>query len=118
MSTQPTAGTAAPASSARSHLGNIAFVLTILSILAFLLMIVGDIAGWKGFSEDANDNSTFADVVWTIYALGGLIALITGIAAWVRGRSRGLLGDVRAGQLAVAWVVVSIAISVVYSAVT
>ena len=50
------------------------------------------------------------------FALGGLLALVTGVIAWIRGRSRGLLGDVRAGQMAVGWVVVAVLLSLIVSA--
>jgi hypothetical protein len=100
----------------RSALGTLARALTILSIVAFVVLAIGSIAEWKGFSDDPDDNSTFADIVWTTFALAGLLALITGAIAWVRGRSRGLLGDVRAGQMAVGWVVVAVILSLIVSA--
>ena len=99
-----------------SALGTLARALTILSIIAFVVLVIGSIADWKGFSDDPDDNSTFADIVWTTFALGGLLALITGVIAWVRGRSRGLLGDVQAGQIAVGWVVVAVILSLIVSA--
>ena len=100
----------------RSTLGTIALALTVLSIIAFVVLVIGSIADWKGFSDDPDDNSTFADIVWTTFALGGLLALITGVIAWIRGRSRGLLGDVQAGQMAVGWVVVAVLLSLIVSA--
>lgn len=108
---------AAPARSAdqRSALGTIALVLTALSVVGFVILILGSIADWKGFSEDESDVSTFADVVWSTFALSGILALIIGIVAIVRGR-RGLLGDLRAGQVAVGWVVLAIAVSVIWTA--
>lgn len=102
--------------SGRSVLGTLALALTALSIVGFVLLVIGSIADWKGFSDDPNDNSTFADIVWTTFALGGLLALVTGIVAWVRGRTRRLAGDVRAGQMAVGWVVFAILASVIVSA--
>jgi ABC-type Fe3+ transport system permease subunit len=73
----------------------IALALTAVSVIGFVILAIGSIAEWRGFSDDPNDNSTFADIVWTSFALGGLLALLTGIVAWVRGRSRRLGGDVR-----------------------
>jgi hypothetical protein len=101
---------------ARSALGTVALALTIVSIIAFVVLVIGSIAEWKGFSDDPDDNSTFADIVWTTFALGGLIALITGVIAWVRGRSRAIAGDVRAGQAAVGWVVLAVILSLIVSA--
>ena len=121
MSYEAGEGAAAPpagerATGGRTALGTLVRVLTILSIIAFVILAIGSIAEWKGFSEDADDNSVFADVVWTTFALGGLLALVLGIVAWVRGRARGLADDVRAGQMAVAWVVVAIILSFIVSA--
>ena len=120
MSTHEAGGAVPPTTDreagGRSTLATIALALTILSIIGFVVLVIGSIADWKGFSDDPDDNSTFADIVWTTFALGGLLALITGVIAWIRGRSRGLLGDVKAGQMAVGWVVVAVLLSVIVSA--
>jgi hypothetical protein len=121
MSTDPAAGAAEPSTtdrstSGRSVLGTLALALTVLSIVGFVILAVGSIAEWKGFSDDPNDNSAFADVVWSTFALGGILALIAGIVAWVRGRGRGVRGDVRAGQTAVGWVILAVILSVIISA--
>ena len=121
MSTHPAAGAAEssatdPSTSGRSLLGTLALVLTVLSIVGFVILAVGSIAEWKGFSDDPNDNSAFADIVWSTFALGGILALIAGIVAWVRGRGRGFRGDVRAGQMAVGWVILALILSVIVSA--
>jgi uncharacterized membrane protein len=97
-------------------LGSLALALTVLSIVGFVVLAIGSIAEWKGFSDDPNDNTTFADVVWSTFALGGILALIVGIVAWVRGRGRGFGGDVRAGQVAVGWVILAVILSVIISA--
>ncbi len=100
----------------RSRLGTLALALTALSVLGFILLAIGSIADWKGFSDDPDDNSTFADVVWSTFALGGLLALGTGVVAWVRARRRGPGGDVRAGQAAGGWVAFAIVVSLIISA--
>ena len=102
--------------SGRSALATLALALTALSIIGFVLLVIGSTADWKGFSDDPDDNSTFADIVWTTFALGGLLALVTGIVAWIRGRSRRLFGDMRAGQMAVGWVAVAVILSLIVSA--
>jgi hypothetical protein len=51
-----------------------------------------------------------------VFALGGLAALLCGIAAWSRGSRRERLADVRAGQLAVGWFVLALGVSVIWSA--
>jgi len=122
MSTEPPRAAAAdPAAErsgtlGRSGLGSLVMALVAISVIAFILLIIGSIAEWKGFSDDPDDNSTFADIVWSTFALAGLLALILGIVAWLRGRARGLAGDVRAGQTAVAWVVIAVIISLIVSA--
>jgi ABC-type Fe3+ transport system permease subunit len=100
----------------RSALGTLALALTVVSVVGFVILVIGSIADWKGFSDDPDDNSTFADIVWTTFALGGLLALVAGIVAWVRGRARRLAGDVHAGQTAVGWVVLAIVLSLIVSA--
>ena len=102
--------------SGRSALATLALALTVLSIIGFVILVIGSTADWKGFSDDPDDNSTFADIVWTTFALGGLLALVTGIVAWIRGRSRRLFGDMRAGQMAVGWVAVAVILSLIVSA--
>ena len=97
-------------------MGTLALALTALSVLGFVVLVIGSIADWKGFSDDPDDNSTFADIVWTTFALGGLLALVAGIVAWVRGRARRLGEDVRAGQTAVGWVVIAVVLSLIVSA--
>jgi ABC-type Fe3+ transport system permease subunit len=121
MSTHDAAGEADSSitdrsTSGRSRIGTLALVLTALSIVGFVILAVGSIAEWKGFSDDPDDNSAFADIVWTTFALGGILALVAGIVAWVRGRSRSSRGDVSAGQMAAGWVVLAIILSVIISA--
>lgn len=72
--------------------------LVAISVIAFVVLVIGSIVDWKGFSDDPDDESTFADIVWSTFAVGGLIALVLGIVAWLRGRSRAIAGDVCASQ--------------------
>jgi len=85
-------------------------------VIGFVILVIGSIADWKGFSDEPDDNSTFADIVWSTFALGGLLALVAGIVAWIRGRARRLAGDIRAGQTAVGWVVIAVLLSLIVSA--
>jgi len=121
MSTHHAAGEPGPpiadrSTGGRSALGTLALFLTALSVIGFVILVIGSIADWKGFSDDPDDNSTFADIVWSTFALGGLLALVAGIVAWIRGRARRLAGDVRAGQTAVGWVVIAVLLSLIVSA--
>ena len=113
----PTASSTSEApASGRSVVGTLALALTVLSIAGFVILAIGSIADWKGFSDDPNDNSAFADIVWSTFAAAGILALIAGIVAWVRGRGRGFHGDVRAGQIAVGWFILAIIVSMIISA--
>jgi hypothetical protein len=99
----------------RSALGTVAVALTALSALAFALLILGSVLDWKGFSSGQSDVSTFADVTWSVFALGGILAVVAGLLAWLHGHRSGWDGDIRAGQIAVGWVALAIAISAIWS---
>jgi hypothetical protein len=106
------AGTAAE----RSTLGTVVRALTALSIAGFLVLILGSVLSWKGFSSDESDVSTLADVTWSTFALAGILALVTGVVAWIRGRAGHRPADVRAGQTAIGWVALALAVSFIWSA--
>lgn len=69
----------------RSTLGTIALLLTAISVL--------------GAADE--ESSTLADTSWLSFSLGGILALVTGIAAWLLGRNRGRSADIQAGKIAV-----------------
>jgi hypothetical protein len=93
----------------RSALGTIALVLTAISVLGLAALLIGDLAGAKGFGE--TEESTAADMSWVSFSLGGILALVTGIVAWLLGRNRGRSGDIQAGKIAVGWFVVAVLIT-------
>ena len=103
--------------SARSGLGTAALALTAISAVALVLMIVLDLAGVEGFSGD-NESTAAADATWICFALGALLALVLGVIAWVRGRGRGLGGDIKAGQTAVGYFVLALVVTAIGAAVT
>jgi hypothetical protein len=109
--------TTVPASPAgrRSRLATAVLALTALSTLAFLVLVLGSLLDWSGFTSDAGDESTFADVTWSTFALAGLLGLVLGLVAWLRGHRREDLGDIHAGQVAIGWLVCAIAISAIWS---
>ena len=92
----------------RSTLGTIALVLTAISVLGLAALLIGDVAGAKGFGN--TDESTLADMSWVSFSLGGMLALVTGIVAWLLGRNRGRSGDIQAGKIAVGWFVLAVLI--------
>jgi hypothetical protein len=103
--------------SGRSAIGTAALVLTAISAIALVVMIVLNVAGVEGFSDDS-ENTAAADATWISFAVGGLLALVLGVIAWVRGRGRGPAGDVRAGQTAVGYVVVALVVTAIAAAMT
>ena len=98
----------------RSTLGTIALVLTAISVLGLAALLIGDVAGAKGFGN--TDESTLADMSWVSFSLGGILALVTGIVAWLLGRNRGRSGDIQAGKIAVGWFVLAVLIVAVVEA--
>lgn len=98
----------------RSTLGTVALVLTAISVLGLAGLLIGDLAGAEGFADD--EDSALADTSWVCFSLGGILALVTGVVAWLRGRNRGRSRDVQAGKIAVGWFVLAILISVVVEA--
>lgn len=98
----------------RSTLGTIALVLTAISVLGLAALLIGDVAGAKGFGN--TDESTLADMSWVSFSLGGILAPVTGIVAWLLGRNRGRSGDIQAGKIAVGWFVLAVLIVAVVEA--
>jgi hypothetical protein len=109
-------GAVEPSKSAapRSTLGTVALVLTAISVLGLAGLLIGDLAGAEGFEDE--ESSALADTSWVCFSLGGILALVTGVVAWLRGRNRGPSGDIQAGKIAVGWFVLAILISVVVEA--
>jgi len=83
----------------RSTLGTIALLLTAISVLGAAALLIGDLVGAAGFADE--ESSTLADTSWLSFSLGGILALVTGIAAWLLGRNRGRSADIQAGKIAV-----------------
>ena len=98
----------------RSVWGTVALVATALSAVALVIMLVGNLVGASGFTDDPNDNSWAADLVWLSFSLGGLVALVSGIVSWVLGARRGRPGDVRAGQVAIGYLVLAIVVTFLF----
>jgi hypothetical protein len=101
----------------RTGLGTAALVLAAISALGLLLMIGGDLAGVQGFSGDS-DSTLLADATWVVFAVSGVLALVVGAAAWVLGRRHSRPGDVRAGQAALAYVLLALVVTAIGVAVT
>ena len=108
---------AAPADRSRSIWGTLALVLTAISILGFILLALGDALNWQGFSEE-DESTTGGDESWIGFSLGAILALITGVVAFLRGRRRQGSADTRAGQIAIGWFVVAVVLTAIFASVT
>jgi len=106
-----------PSEHRRSVWGTVALTLTVLSILGFVLLAVGDAAGWEGFSED-EEGTALADASWICFSLGAILALVTGLVAFLRGRRSNHDADTRAGRAAIAWFVVAVILTAVFASVS
>ena len=100
----------------RSAWGKVALVATAVSAVGLVIMLVGNVTEASGFTDDPNDNSLAADLVWLSFSLGGVVALVTGIISWVLGAKRGRPGDVRAGQVAIGYFVLAIVVMLLFDA--
>jgi hypothetical protein len=99
----------------RSALGTGALVLAAISVLGLAGLLIGDLVGAEGFGT-GTESSALADTAWVCFSLGGILALVTGIVAWLLGRNRGRSGDIQAGKVAVGWFVVAVLIVAVVEA--
>lgn len=98
----------------RSALGTIALLLTVISVLGLAALLIGDVVGARGFA--GTESTALADTSWVAFSLGGILALVMGIVAWLLGRNRGRSGDIQAGKIAVGWFVLAALIVAVVEA--
>lgn len=86
-----------------SLLARIGLVIAALSALGVALLLIGDAAGWKGFSNNQtnNNSSVIGDISWWCYFFGGLLSIILGIILLVR--SRRAVADRRPGYIVLGW---------------
>lgn len=101
----------------RSTAGTAALLFAAVSAVALVIMIIASSAGVEGFTSDGV-STPVADTTWLCFSVGALLALVVGIFAWLRGRRRHLVEDVRAGQIAVGYVVLALISMVVSAALT
>ena len=99
----------------RSIWGTTALAVTAISVIAFVILIVGGLAGVEALQE-GEDVSVVGDVVWMTFAIGAILALVTGLIAMVLGRRGPRPADQRTGQLAVGWFVIAVLAVVLISA--
>lgn len=108
--------TEATRSDVRSTLARAVLALIAISAVGFLMSVIGHIADWKGF--DADGDSTIAgSTFWFLYFFGGIAALVAGVTALIRSRG-GDKSERRAGLLAMAYVIGSVAVVALVDAVS
>ena len=90
----------------RSWLGWIAIVATAISAIGLVVLIVGDIANAQGADEDEEGYVIF-DIAWVSFFLAGCVALLSGVAAYLVGRTRGDARTRRDGLIALAYCVIA-----------
>jgi hypothetical protein len=98
----------------RSVVGTIALLLAAVSALGLAALLIGDLVGADGFED--TESSTLAARSWVSFLLGGILALVTGVVAWLLGRNRGRSGDIQAGEIAVGWFVLAVVIVALFEA--
>ena len=96
----------------RTTLATIVLGVTALSALGFIVSMIGHFANWKGF-DDGGESTAAGDTFWLLYFFGGIAALVLGLVALAKAWRNGPASERRAGQLAVAYAVVSIVLIVV-----
>lgn len=99
-------------------LGTIIQVLVAISVVAFLIVLIGSIADWKGFSEDKNDNSAFADISWVTFTLSALLAFLLGVVTLIRARRHADPVGQRAAMPGVVWLPLALVLSIIGNALT
>ncbi len=86
MTTQPTEKVVA---SHGARLDATALAAGTISAVGLISLVVGRIAGARGFGPSDDDTSTLSGVCFFAFVLGLLIAVIAGAAAWWTGRRTG-----------------------------
>ena len=101
-----------PAVRERTVFASIVLAVTGLSAIGFVGSMVGHLADWKGF-DNGGESTAAGSTFWMLYFLGGLAALVLGVVALAKAWRHGPAYERRAGQLALAYVVVSVLLIVV-----
>jgi hypothetical protein len=91
----------------RTTLATIVLAVTGLSAIGFVVSMVGHIANWNGF-DDGGESTAAGDTFWLMYFLAGIAALVLGGVALAKAWRNGPASERSAGQLAVAYAVVSV----------
>jgi predicted Na+-dependent transporter len=108
------ADAAHPAIRARTRAASwilIPVALTVVSVVGLVLLLILDAA-------DYGESGAWDDVSWLMFSWGGIIAFLTGAAAYVVGRRRRDDQARRMGMVGVGWFALAVLIVVIVEAVT
>jgi hypothetical protein len=90
-----------------STVGKIALVATAGSAVSLVIMMV---AGWMGIqgAREGEEGPVIFNVLWVLFLLGGVTALVSGIVAVVQGSREGTDATRNAGLIAAGYAVVAV----------
>jgi peptidoglycan/LPS O-acetylase OafA/YrhL len=84
--------------------------LALASVIGLAMLFFFGAAGY--------DDGVWGDVFWQMFSLGGVLAFLTGAAAYVVGRGRRENQTKRMGTVGVAWFAIAVLIVVIWEAVS
>lgn len=92
-------GTAKP-SGTRSTLALTCLGAAALAAVAEFVLLLGYAAHWHGYGNDStpDDNTASSDVFFLVFALAGVVAVVTAIVALVKSRRSGSAADRETGR--------------------
>lgn len=100
----------------RSRLDITARLATAVSAAGLLGSIIGRLLGARGFSSSDSDTSALSNILFLVFVLGLLVAVVTGGAAWWSGRRDGRASGTTTGRVVLAYLVLAIVVAAVLNA--
>ncbi len=85
--------------------------LALASVIGLAMLFILEAAGY-------DDDGVWGDVFWQMFSLGGILAFLTGAAAYVVGRRRREKRAMRMGTVGVAWFAIAVLVVVIWEAVS
>jgi peptidoglycan/LPS O-acetylase OafA/YrhL len=85
--------------------------LALASVLGLATLFILGAAGY-------DDDGVWSDVFWQMFSLGGVLAFLTGAAAYLVGRRRREKRAMRMGTVGVAWFAIAVLVVVIWEAVS
>ena len=91
--------------------GVVPVALALASVVGLATLLILEAAGY-------DDDGVWGDVFWQMFSLGGILAFLTGAAAYVVGRRRREKRAMRMGTVGVAWFAIAVLVVVIWEAVS